>query len=195
MHVYPYKSDILTSSVMPTFITILRILMVPIMTYAMLEKPSNYLIITYAAFCFAGLAGVFCEFLAKHAYDVTVVGQLLGAFITKLALACALILLVDAKIVPPPVLLLLIAYNVYTMTLRSMAHERGFVLPGNPLAPAKTAILYIGVAMIIVAQQLASPVVQMVGMLLTSIGIALAWMVAFIQSNVFFGTLRRTNKA
>lgn len=189
--VYEFKSDKLNLFTLPNAITMTRILMVPVMVFCMLQKPHNYIIITYSAFCYAGLAGLFDGFLARRAHMLTVAGQLLDTFITKLTAICGLLLLSNAKVVPPYVVLLLIAYNIYSMTVRSMAHERGMLLPNNPLAQAKTVLIYVGIALIYVSQQLSSSAVQVVGTVFVVAGIALAWLVAGMQTKTLFATLRR----
>lgn len=127
-------------------ITLVRISMIPIFLGVLLIKVpySNFI----AALIFVLAAGTdsLDGYLARARKEVTNLGKFLDPLADKLLIASALIYLVELERVAAWLAIIIIAREFAVTGLRTIAVERGIVIPANLLGKLKTIFQVIAVA-------------------------------------------------
>jgi cardiolipin synthase len=171
-------------------LTMARYLMIPVMMFAMIKKPEHAAIIASTAFAAGQLISLFDGYTARRTNNVTSSGQLLDGFANKVLLMNALLLLLNAHILPVIVVFLALSREVYALMLRSISHERNIQLPNSLFTPIKTALQFVAVILLFLSPDL-GPEIKMSGMVTMVLSIILAWATAAIYTKGLFSTMRR----
>ncbi|MBI5343161.1 MAG: CDP-diacylglycerol--glycerol-3-phosphate 3-phosphatidyltransferase [Deltaproteobacteria bacterium] len=165
----------------PTILTLLRILTIPIVV-VLLYVPDDYQIsysrslITFALFVAATVTDLFDGYLARRYQMVTALGKLLDPLADKLLVCASMIMLIPPERVPAWMVAIVVAREIGVTALRGVASTEGLVIAASSLGKAKTLLLNIGVAALILHYPVFGVDAHLVGMGFLVGGIVLtAW--------------------
>ncbi len=125
---------------LPNFLTVLRILLVPVIVVALLAETPNgdtFAAIVFAAAAFTdGLDG----YIARSRGSVTTFGKLMDPLADKLLIIAPLVMLVSSDRIAAWVAMVIIAREFAVTGLRMVAAEQGIVIAAGPLGKLKTIV-------------------------------------------------------
>ncbi len=121
----------------PNFLTILRIMAIPALVVVLLSNFKGHDIIGFWIFVIASLTDMLDGFWARRKQMITVFGQLLDPIADKLLITSSLICLVERKIVPAWMAVIIIGREFAVTGFRMIASSRGFNIPASPLGKIK----------------------------------------------------------
>jgi len=124
----------------PNVLTVIRILLVPVLVVALLEKTSGGDLLAAIVFAVASLTDAIDGYLARSRNWVTTFGKLMDPIADKLLIIAALIALVSLGRLAAWVAMVIIAREFAVTVLRAaVGVEQGLVIPANTLGKIKTA--------------------------------------------------------
>lgn len=191
-----FKREILN---LPNLITIGRLFLIP--PVLVLIDPTDPIANFYAALLFASasLLDILDGWLARRQNLVTVFGKFMDPLADKLMAMAVMVWLVHVDLLPPWLVVLMIARDFYISGLRSVASSLGVVIAAGEGGKVKTVFQLVGICCILVRYAYRWPFVDelvdfhVIGMfflyvsLLLSIGSA-------VQYTVDFGTTLRQQR-
>lgn len=124
----------------PNFLTVLRIFAIPALVVVLVANFRGWEIIGFAIFLFASLTDMLDGFLARRKKQITVFGQLLDPMADKLLIASALICLVERRIVPAWMAVIIIGREIAVTGFRAIASSRGRNIPASSLGKLKMTL-------------------------------------------------------
>jgi CDP-diacylglycerol--glycerol-3-phosphate 3-phosphatidyltransferase len=124
----------------PNFLTVVRILLVPVVVVALLEETPNADMLAAVVFAVAAFTDGLDGYLARSRGSVTTFGKLMDPLADKLLIIAPLILLVSAGRIAGWVAMVIIAREFAVTGLRMVAAERGIVISAGPLGKLKTVL-------------------------------------------------------
>src|SRR3954465_1080658 len=125
---------------LPNFLTLLRILAVPVVVAALLGETPNGDALAAAAFALAALTGGLDGYFARARDSVTTFGKLMDPLADKLLITAALLSLVSLHRLAPWIAMVIIAREIAVTGLRAIAAERGLVIAASWLGKLKTVL-------------------------------------------------------
>jgi CDP-diacylglycerol--glycerol-3-phosphate 3-phosphatidyltransferase len=125
---------------LPNFLTLLRILAVPVVVVALVGETSNGDALAAAVFALAALTDGLDGYFARSRDAVTTFGKLMDPLADKLLITAALISLVSLDRLQAWVAMLIIAREIAVTGLRAIAAERGIVIAASWLGKVKTVL-------------------------------------------------------
>lgn len=128
---------------LPNFLTLLRILAVPVVVVALLDGTPNGDMLAAIVFALAALTDGLDGYIARSRDSVTTFGKLMDPLADKLLITAALISLVSLNRLPAWVAMVIIAREFAVTGLRSIAADRGVVIAASWMGKVKT-VLQIG---------------------------------------------------
>jgi CDP-diacylglycerol---glycerol-3-phosphate 3-phosphatidyltransferase len=134
----------------PNTLTMLRIVAVPVIVVALLDRTPNGDVIAAALFALAALTDGLDGYIARRRGDVTTFGKLMDPLADKLLVVAALIALVSLNRLAAWVAMVIIARELAVTGLRSLAAERGVVVAASWLGKMKTAFQVAAIVALIV---------------------------------------------
>ena len=135
---------------LPNFLTLVRILLVPVLVVALLDETPNGDTIAAIVFAIAAVTDGLDGYIARSRESITTFGKVMDPIADKLLIAAALISLVSLDRVAAWVAMVIIAREFAVSGLRVAAGQQGVVIPASLLGKAKT-ILQIGMVMALIA--------------------------------------------
>ena len=126
-------------------ITMVRILLVPIFLFFLLQKIAYGPFIAAGIFIIAASTDGLDGYVARKRKEVTNLGKLLDPLADKLLITAALISLVEAAVLPSWVAIVIISRELAVTGLRSVAAAEGIVIAASRLAKVKTITQIIAV--------------------------------------------------
>jgi CDP-diacylglycerol--glycerol-3-phosphate 3-phosphatidyltransferase len=124
----------------PNVLTVVRILLVPVLVVALLEKTSGGDLLAAIVFATASLTDAIDGYLARSRNWVTTFGKLMDPIADKLLIVAALIALVSLARLEAWVAMVIIAREFAVTVLRVAAGAgQGVVISASPLGKLKTA--------------------------------------------------------
>ena len=125
---------------LPNTLTVLRIAVVPVMVWFLLEAPTRAeAVVACAIFVAAMVTDIIDGYLARKWDLVSVMGAFLDPLADKLMVATTLIMLVPLGWIPAWLVALLICREITITALRTIAVSEGLVLKADVLGKFKTA--------------------------------------------------------
>jgi CDP-diacylglycerol--glycerol-3-phosphate 3-phosphatidyltransferase len=121
----------------PNFLTVLRILAIPALVVVLVTDFRGWEIIGFLIFLFASLTDILDGAWARKKQQITVFGQLLDPMADKLLIASALICLVERRIVPAWMAVIIIGREIAVTGFRAIASSRGHNIPASALGKLK----------------------------------------------------------
>jgi CDP-diacylglycerol--glycerol-3-phosphate 3-phosphatidyltransferase len=135
----PYTPRIVPLNV-PNALTVVRILLVPVLVVALLEKSSGGDLLAAIVFVVASLTDAVDGRIARSQGSVTTFGKLMDPIADKLLIIAALVALVSLGRVAAWVAMVIIAREFAVTVLRVAAGtQHGVVISASPLGKLKTA--------------------------------------------------------
>ncbi|HZW37324.1 MAG TPA: CDP-diacylglycerol--glycerol-3-phosphate 3-phosphatidyltransferase, partial [Candidatus Deferrimicrobiaceae bacterium] len=113
------------------------------------QIPFNRSLITFSLFVAATVTDLFDGYLARRYQMVTSLGKLLDPLADKLLVCGAMIMLIPPERVPAWMVAIVVAREIGVTALRGVATTEGVIIAASPLGKAKTLLLNIGVAALI----------------------------------------------
>ncbi len=125
----------------PNVLTLVRILLVPVLVVALLEKTSGGDLLAAIVFATASLTDAIDGYLARSRNWVTTFGKLMDPVADKLLIVAALVVLVSLGRLEAWVAMVIIAREFAVTALRAaVGTGQGVVIPASPWGKLKTAI-------------------------------------------------------
>ena len=135
----------------PNVLTVLRILLVPVLVVALLDRTPNGDLLAAIVFAIASLTDAVDGYLARSRQWVTTFGKLMDPVADKLLIIGALLALVSLGRVAAWVAMVIIAREFAVTVLRIAATQQGVVIPAGVFGKAKTVLQVAMVFALIVA--------------------------------------------
>lgn len=124
----------------PNVLTVVRILLVPVLVVALLEKTGSGDLLAAIVFAVASLTDAIDGYLARSRGSVTNFGKLMDPIADKLLIVAALVVLVSLGRLQAWVAMVIIAREFAVTVLRAgVGAQQGIVIPASPLGKLKTA--------------------------------------------------------
>lgn len=151
---------------LPNLLTLVRIFLVPLLVAALVQHDLSIhwdgkLIVAndffaLGVFLAAALTDLLDGYLARRWKQVTTVGTLLDPVADKLLISAALISLVEIRLLPGWLVILIISREFAVSGLRSIAAAEGFTVKAGELGKSKMTLQVVGVALIMLSIRWAS---------------------------------------
>jgi CDP-diacylglycerol--glycerol-3-phosphate 3-phosphatidyltransferase len=124
---------------LPNVLTVVRILLVPVLIVALLEKTGDGDLLAAIVFAVASVTDAIDGWLARSRGSVTTFGKLMDPIADKLLIVAALIALVSLGRLEAWVAMVIIAREFAVTVLRAAVGTQGQVISASPLGKLKTA--------------------------------------------------------
>jgi CDP-diacylglycerol--glycerol-3-phosphate 3-phosphatidyltransferase len=137
---------------LPNFLTVLRILLVPVVVVALLAETPNGDALAAAVFVVAAVTDGLDGYIARSRGAVTTFGKLMDPLADKMLVTAALVALVSLNRLAAWVAMVIISREFAVSGLRMIAAEQGVVIPASWLGKLKT-ILQVAAILALIAFQ------------------------------------------
>lgn len=165
----------------PNYLTLARILAIPVLVAVLLTDFPGRDLVGTAIFIFATITDWLDGYLARKKALVTVMGQLLDPTADKLLVASAVICLVKLGRVPAWAAVIIIGRELAVSGFRAIASSRGLNIPASGLGKAKMGIESWAIAVLILG-----PIYLGKFYLLAQIGLYLVIAAALISAAEYY---------
>ena len=136
----------------PNALTVVRILLVPVLVVALLEKTGDGDLLAAIVFAVASMTDAIDGYLARSRNWVTTFGKLMDPIADKLLIIAALVALVSLSRLQAWVAMVIIAREFAVTVLRvAVGTQQGLVIAANRLGKLKTALQVVMVMVLIIA--------------------------------------------
>src|SRR5438270_9195151 len=126
---------------LPNFLTVVRILLVPVLIVALLEKSSGGDTLAAIVFVAASITDAIDGYLARARNSITTFGKLMDPIADKLLIVAALVVLVSLTRLQAWVAMVIIAREFAVTVLRAaLGAGQGLVLSASGFGKAKTVL-------------------------------------------------------
>lgn len=137
---------------LPNVLTILRVLMVPLVVYALLRESDAWNTVAAVTFGLAAATDYVDGWLARSRDQVTRFGKLMDPLADKLLIACTLVTLTAQGRLPVWVTLVVLAREFAVTGLRMLVADDGKVISASQWGKIKTVVQVAAVIAVIVAE-------------------------------------------
>ena len=134
---------------LPNFITLTRILLIPVFVVLFVTPTEDRSLGAAAVFVIAAVTDLLDGYLARRNGQVTTLGKLLDPIADKLLVLSALILLVNLDRVSALVAILIIAREVAVTGIRAIAAGEGMVIAAETTGKYKMALQVVAIVLLI----------------------------------------------
>ena len=134
---------------LPNFITLTRILLIPVFVVLFATPTPDRSLSAALVFAIAAITDLLDGYLARRNGQVTTLGKLLDPIADKLLVLSALILLVNIDRVSALVAILIIAREVAVTGIRAIAAGEGMVIPAETTGKYKMALQVVAIVLLI----------------------------------------------
>jgi CDP-diacylglycerol--glycerol-3-phosphate 3-phosphatidyltransferase len=134
---------------LPNFITLTRILLIPVFVVMFATPTPNRSLTAALVFVVAAVTDLLDGYLARRNGQVTTLGKLLDPIADKLLVLSALILLVNVDRVSALVAILIIAREVAVTGVRAIAAGEGMVIASETTGKYKMALQVVAIVLLI----------------------------------------------
>ncbi len=141
---------------LPNYLTLARILMVPILVVVLMTRVSNHEIIGVLVFWAASLTDLLDGYLARKWGQVTTLGKLLDPLADKLLIMGALISLVELDMAPAWMTFIILGREMAITGLRGIASEEGVTIAAERLGKWKLGFQIAAISCLLLGPQLDS---------------------------------------
>ena len=124
----------------PNFLTVVRILLVPVLVVALLGHTNDGDVFAAIVFALASLTDFVDGYLARSRDSVTTFGKLMDPLADKLLIVAALITLVSLHRLAAWVAMVIIARELAVTVLRMGATQAGVIMAASNFAKLKTCV-------------------------------------------------------
>ena len=134
---------------LPNILTVIRILLVPVLVVALLDKTPGGDLLAAIVFAVASLTDALDGHLARARNSITTFGKLMDPIADKLLIIAALVSLVSLGRVEAWVAMVIIAREFAVTVLRMAATQQGVIISASPLGKVKTGVQVVTVLALI----------------------------------------------
>jgi CDP-diacylglycerol--glycerol-3-phosphate 3-phosphatidyltransferase len=146
---------------LPNLLTLIRIFLVPLVVAALVQQnlrlqvgdrllvANDFFAVT--VFLAAALTDLLDGYLARRLKQVTTVGTLLDPVADKLLISAALISLVEIRLLPGWMVILIIGREFAVSGLRSIAAAEGYTIKAGELGKSKMMLQVVGVTLVMLS--------------------------------------------
>jgi CDP-diacylglycerol---glycerol-3-phosphate 3-phosphatidyltransferase len=138
----------------PNYLTLARILMVPILVVVLLTRLENHEVIGVVVFWIASFTDFLDGYLARRWRQVTTLGKLLDPLADKLLVSGALISLVELDLAPAWMTFIILAREFAVTGLRGIASEEGLTIPAGTVGKWKLGAQVTAISCLILGPRL-----------------------------------------
>ncbi len=138
---------------LPISLTILRIFFVPLLVVLLLTKERNMDLVAVGVFGLAAATDLLDGYLARKRGQVTTLGILLDPIADKLLTSAAFISLVELRLVPAWMVVIIVGREFAVTGLRVIATSQGLLLKASELGKAKMLFQVIAITVIVLEQR------------------------------------------
>jgi CDP-diacylglycerol--glycerol-3-phosphate 3-phosphatidyltransferase len=147
---------------LPNTLTLLRIFFVPLLVAALVQAPSEVdlgfftirnELLALAIFLIAAATDLLDGYLARRWGQITTVGTLLDPIADKLLVSSALIALVQVRVVPAWMTIVVIAREFAISGLRSIAAAEGYIIKASDFGKAKLVSQVTAVSLLLLSMR------------------------------------------
>src|SRR5262249_41183599 len=138
---------------LPNALTLLRIFLVPFLVVVLLTKFEGREIVGLVIFLTAVATDFLDGWLARRRSEITTLGTLLDPIADKLLISAAFISLVELGLAPAWMVVVVIGREFAVSGLRSIASQRGVVIPASGWGKAKMTTQIAAVSLLILAER------------------------------------------
>lgn len=124
----------------PNFLSILRIISIPVLVVILLSRFKGQAIVAFLLFALATFTDTLDGFWARKKQQVTVIGQLLDPIADKLLVSSVLICLVQTGAVPAWMAVIIIGREFAVTGFRAIASSRGCHIAASSLGKLKMVL-------------------------------------------------------
>ncbi len=122
---------------LPISLTLLRIFFVPLLVVLLLTKGENLDLWAVGVFLLAAITDLLDGYFARRRRQITTLGILLDPIADKLLISSAFISLVELRLVPAWMVVIIVGREFAVSGLRAVASARGYVLAASDLGKTK----------------------------------------------------------
>lgn len=134
---------------LPNKITIARMFLVPVLIVLYYMYPNTYA--PAIIFIIASLTDMLDGYLARKNDQITAFGKFIDPLADKILAITALILFLESEILPAVPVIIVIYREFAVSGFRLVAANRGVTIAAGKTGKIKTALQFIGIAMILIA--------------------------------------------
>ncbi len=160
-------------SSIPNILTGIRIVCIPIIFVCLSFSERSWGLIAAAWMGLAFITDMLDGFFARRFNSVTAVGKFLDPLADKILVSVALIMLLSMHRVPAWMVVIIIVREMAVTGLRSIAQERGIIIPADKLGKYKTIFQDIALIGLCINY-------EYLGINFHKIGIVLMWIAVFL---------------
>ncbi len=131
------------------FLTLLRVLLVPLVVVFLLTKGPNMDLWAVAVFLGGATTDLLDGYLARKRQQITRLGVLLDPIADKLLTSAAFISLVELQLVPAWMVVVIVGRELAVSGLRAVASAHGFIIDASELGKAKMVFQVAAIAAIV----------------------------------------------
>lgn len=139
---------------MPIYLTLFRILCIPILVILLLSRFHGQELYALAVFVVAALTDIADGVLARRTQQTTALGELLDPIADKLLISSALICLVGLGRVTPWIVVVIISREMAVSGFRAIASSRGINIPSSVFGKIKMWCEAITVGLLILGKDI-----------------------------------------
>lgn len=189
----PKVHDELTFNTTPNYLTLLRILFVPVVVGLLFLRNPTWDVVAAFAFAAASITDYFDGYLARTQKLVTVYGKLLDPLADKFLVVSALIMLQALGRIHPIVVMLLICRELAITGLRALASAEGVIIEASGGGKWKTGTQMVAIPFIMGRQLFGVPLYGL-GLVLLYISLAISLWSAKSYVVDFFKALKAQSR-
>ena len=138
---------------LPISLTLLRIFFVPLLVVLLLTKGHNMDLWAVGVFLFAAATDLFDGYLARKRGQITTLGILLDPIADKLLVSSALISLVELRLIPAWMVVIIVGREFAVTGLRGIASAEGFALEASELGKTKMVFQVVAITVIVLERR------------------------------------------
>jgi CDP-diacylglycerol---glycerol-3-phosphate 3-phosphatidyltransferase len=142
---------------LPNSLTVSRIFLTPLLVVILLTRMEGKEIYGAVIFVVAALTDFLDGYFARKRNQVTAIGKLLDPIADKLLVTSAFISLVELKLAPAWMVVIIVGREFAVSGIRSIAASRGFLMPANWLGKTKMVLQTLAVVVLIMADTYIEP--------------------------------------
>ncbi len=136
---------------LPNSLTLSRIFLTPLLVVVLLTRIEGKEIYGAIIFVVAALTDFFDGYFARKRNQVTTIGKLLDPIADKLLVTSAFISLVELRLAPAWMVVIIVGREFAVSGIRSIATSQGYIMPANWYGKTKTVVQIFTIVVLIVA--------------------------------------------
>lgn len=140
---------------LPNSLTLVRIFLVPLLVVVLLTRGEHFELWAITILLGAALTDWLDGYLARKRGQVTTLGILLDPIADKLLISAAFISLVELRLVPAWVVVIIVGREFAVLGLRNIASAEGFTITASELGKAKMVLQVAAVSFIVLGSRYA----------------------------------------